>query len=152
MELQIIKTEGELKADIDHLSSTIIQSITEGQVNPLHILATVKSYEKVFDNIKKEVINGCLNEAEKYTEKEFKAFGVKFTKQEAGVMYDYSGCSHLDYNEVCEKIAALNQVKKDYEKLLLAIKSMTPMVSINGEMMEVYPPAKKSTTTLKVNI
>lgn len=152
MELITIKQNGEIKADIDQLSSTIIQSIVNGDVNPLEILATVKAYEKVFDRIKTEVISNSLTEADKYSEKEFKAFGVKFTKQEAGVSYDYTNCGHLDYNELCSKISELNQVKKDYEKLLVAIKLMTPMVSINGELMEVYPPSKKSITTLKVNI
>jgi hypothetical protein len=77
---------------------------------------------------------------------------VKFTKVEAGVSYDYSSCGHTEYNEVCEQIKSLTEIKKDYEKLLVSLKQMTPIISVNGEIMEVYPPVKKSTTTLKVNI
>lgn len=143
---------GDLKAQIESLSLTIETGMEAGNLKPLEVLATIKAYEKVFDSIKTSVIKGSLNEADKHPDKEFNAYGVRFTKMEAGVTYDYSNCGHLDYNEICNKIIALNGVKKDYEKQLQSLKSMTVIMSMDGELMEVYPPAKRSTTTLKVNI
>jgi len=148
MQLTTIKK----REEVEQLSSTILQSIESGSVHSLEILATVKAYEKVFETIKKQLITYALAEADQYAEKEINKYGVKFTKVEAGVSYDYSNCGHTEYNEVCEQIKSLTEIKKDYEKLLLSLKQMTPIISVNGEIMEVYPPAKKSTTTLKVNI
>lgn len=151
MEISRIK-EGHLKNDIQALSETIINRLNEGETDPLEMLATIKAYEKVFENVKKDLMNNALTEAGKYAEKEFKVFGVKFNKAEAGVVYDYSQCGHIDYNNVCEEIKRLTEIKKEYEKTLQTIKQLTPMISSEGEIMEVIPPTKKSTTVLKVTI
>ena len=147
-ELQIIN-----KTDVEAIASTLLNKLDFGYVNPLVILSTVKAYEKVFEKIKKDLINYSLSEAEKYGEKEFELNGVKFTKMEAGTTYDYSNCGHEYYNDLCKKIAELTEERKQLEKLLLAIKEMTPIVMpFTGLICEVYPPVKRSTTTLKVTI
>ena len=48
-DLQIIN-----KTDIEVIASTLLNKLDLGLVNPLSILATVKTYEKVFEKIKKE--------------------------------------------------------------------------------------------------
>lgn len=141
------------KTDIEAIASTLLSKLESGYVNPLSILTTVKTYEKVFEKIKKELINYSLDEAGKYGEKEFELNGVKFTKMEAGTSYDYSNCGHEYYNSICEDIEKLTKEKKEIEKLLLAIKETTTIVMpFTGLICDVYPPVKKSTTTLKVTL
>lgn len=141
------------KTDIEAVASTLLSKLDSGYVNPLSILTTVKAYEKVFDKIKKELINYSLTEASKYNEKEFELNGVKFSKVEAGVSYDYSNCGHEYYNSICEDIEKLTKEKKEIEKLLLSLKETTTIVMpFTGLICDVYPPVKKSTTTLKVTL
>lgn len=147
-DLQIIN-----KTDIEAIASTLLSKLESGYVNPLSILTTVKTYEKVFEKIKKELINYSLDEAGKYGEKEFELNGVKFTKMEAGTSYDYSVCGHEYYNDLCSKIEELNKEKKELEKLLVSIKKPTTIVMpFTGLICDVMPPVKKSTTTLKVTL
>lgn len=141
------------KADVEAIASTLLNKLESGDVNPLSILTTVKAYEKVFEKIKKELINYSLNEAGKYGEKEFELNGVRFTKMEAGTSYDYSVCGHEYYNDICLKIEELNKEKKELEKLLVSIKQPTTIVMpFTGLICDVIPPVKKSTTILKVTL
>lgn len=141
------------KGQIEVAVSELTAKIDSGEVNPLQVLANIKSYEKVFDKVKEVVITASLKEADKYADKEISEYGVKFEKMEAGVSYDYKQCGHSKYNEICNQIEELTVKKKEYEKLLQAIKQVTPIADTeSGEMMDVYPPLKRSTTTIKVTI
>lgn len=147
-DLQIIN-----KTDVEAIASTLLDKLNNGDVNPLTILSAVKTYEKVFEKVKKELVYHSLNEADKYPEKEFELNGVKFSKVEAGTTYDYSNCGHEYYNDLCLKIEELNKERKEIEKLLLSLKQMTTIVMpFTGLICDVYPPVKKSTTTLKVTL
>jgi len=72
---------------------------------------------------------------------------------ESGIFYDYKQCGHTKYKEICNQIDKLTVEKKELEKLLQAVKTMTPITDMeSGEIMEIHPPLKKSTTTIKVTI
>ena len=150
---ELILVPANRKEQIELAASELTAKIDSGEVNPLQVLANIKSYEKVFEKVKEAVITASLKEADKFADKEISEYGVKFEKMEAGVSYDYKQCGHTPYNELCNQIESLTVQKKEYEKLLQAVKQMTPMVdTVSGEMMDIYPPLKKSTTTIKVTI
>lgn len=153
MYTELITSPPDRKAEIATAANQLSEKLKSGELNPLHVLANIKSYEKLFEKVKNDVLSGAITEIDKYPKGEdVSLYGAKFTHMEAGVSYDYSGCGHQDYDEICNQIALLNVKKKEYEELLKAIKVMTPIASVDGEFMEVYPPLKKSTTTIKVTI
>lgn len=153
MYTELITSPPDRNAEITTAATQLDYKLKSGELDPLHVLANIKSYEKLFEIVKTTVLSSAITEMDKYPKGEdVSLYGAKFTHMEAGVSYDYSGCGHKDYNEICNQIALLNVKKKEYEGLLKAIKVMTPIASADGEFMEVYPPVKRSTTTIKVTI
>jgi len=150
---QLIQAIPDRKQQISVAAQTIADRIDSGELNPMLALANFKTFEKVFEKAKESVIQGALNEANKYADKVINDFGVKFEKAEAGVTYDYQSCGHPEYNDLCAQIVKLTEKKKEFEKFLQAIKEPTGIVDVNsGETFVVNPPLKRSTTTLKVTI
>ena len=66
-----------------------------------------------------------------------------------GVKYDYSNCNHPRLNDIYNQIEALDKERKEIEKFLQSIKASMVIAdeSTEGEMITIYPPVKKSTTT-----
>lgn len=149
---ELISVPVNRKEQIESAAATVIEQINNGLVNPLLTLANIKSWEKVFEKIKEDVIVNALRESEKYPEKEILEYGVKFEKMEAGVSYDYKACNHPAYERLCNQIEELNVKKKQIETMLRAIDGQVTIVDESGEVVDIYPPNKKSTTTIKVTI
>lgn len=150
---ELISVPVNRKEQIESAAATVIEQINNGLVNPLLTLANIKSWEKVFEKIKEDVIVNALRESEKYPEKEILEYGVKFEKMEAGVSYDYKSCNHPAYERLCNQIEELNVKKKQMETMLRSIDDHATLIDeATGEVVTIYPPSKKSTTTIKVTI
>ena len=91
------------KTDIEAIASTLLSKLESGYVNPLSILTTVKTYEKVFEKIKKELINYSLTEASKYNEKEFELITSGYDKSITKVNFLMEKNSNLIFKTI-EKI------------------------------------------------
>lgn len=140
------------KEQIKTFSALLLNELDNGNAKPLEVLKAFKAFEKVFDLIKPELTKKCLNEATKYGERKFDACGISFETKEAGARYDFSGCNDQDYNILKEQIDRLTESLKKREEFLKAIPDHFDTVDKDtGEVITIYPPVKKSTTTLQTN-
>lgn len=139
------------KSEINNFSDMLLTAINNGEINPLKIQVQLKAIESVIKKVNEsEAYKYAIREsAEKYGAKSFEAFGAKVELAEVGTKYDFSNCNHLEYNDICEKIKALETDKKSLEMTLKTIKQPTPFV-IYGEAVEVNPPTKSSTSSIKI--
>jgi len=127
---------------IKKLSDAIVQSLEDGDFNPLDLA------------VKKPIDRAAMTEAEKYSAKNFTYKGADIQVAEnLGVSYDYSGCNHPEYVRVLEEFNAIAKRKKEIEAQLQATKhSFTMVDEETGEVVTVYPPVKSSTSGIKITI
>lgn len=139
------------KSEISNFSDMLLTAINNGDIDPLKIQVQLRAIESVIKKVNEsESYKYAIREsAEKYGSKSFTAFGAKVELAETGTKYDFSNCNHLEYNDICEKIKALEMAKKDIETTLKTIKQPTPFI-IYGEAVEVTPPTKSSTSSIKI--
>jgi hypothetical protein len=138
------------KEEIKTFSEMLLSQIKNGEIEPLKIHVQLKAIESVIKKVNEsdEYKNAIRSESEKHG-KSFNIYGAKIDLAEVGTKYDYSGCNHLEYSDICQEIERLEGNKKAIETLLKAIKGKTGMV-IYGEVRDVNPPVKSSTSSIKV--
>ena len=139
------------KEQVSLFANKLRTELENGEVNPLEIITMQKAIEKVFDAVKPTLSELARAEAEKHG-KSFEFKGAKIECVEAGVKYDFSECGHLDYSDLCEKINQLTEAKKNYEAMIKTYKEPQNLISLNGDVMTVYPPKKTSTSSIKVTL
>jgi len=138
---------------IDVFSDGVIQSVKEGEINPLTVLIQLKAMEKATERILKEIKENLLTESDKYSEKEFDFMGNKITKAEHGTKYDYSVCGDPVYKRLSDVATQANEQLKERETFLKAVKQPFNFLDEStGEVFIISPPTKESTSGLNVSI
>lgn len=139
------------KEQIDLFANQLIDDVEQGVTNPLALHIRLKLIEKSFEKVYAAIKDRVVAEAEKHNQKSFDHMGCKIEVKEMGVKYDYSVCNDLEWNQV-------NELKKGYEislknrqEFLKALKKKETIVNEEtGEIMEIFPPIKTSTTSIAV--
>ena len=132
------------------IAQRIIDSVSEGEQSAIQVAAKIKFITDSLDEASKGIKGLVIEEAEKYDRNEAVTVlgGYSVEVKEMGVKYDYSNCNHPRLNEIEQEIAKLSEEKKSIEATLKSLKaSMTLVDEDSGEVIIVYPPLKKSTTT-----
>lgn len=141
------------QTQIDVFSDQVIESVRQGEANPIEVLVIMKAFEKAQERILKEIREHYVNEASKYHENSFEFNGTKIEKAELGTMYNYAVCNdtvlerlEVDFDTAKEKL-------DERKKFLQALKQpLTVVDELTGEIVTINPPVKKSTSGLKVFI
>ena len=150
--IQIVNTKLLTKAGIAETADQIVQSLDNGEVNPLDLKLAFKAIEDLGKKVKGTLDTHLVEEASKYT-KTFMYKGSEFNTMEAGVKYDYSVCGHTEYNELTAEMIRIDKRMKEIEEDLKGIKgSRTEVNEDTGEIIKLYPPKKTSTTTVSTTI
>ncbi len=138
---------------IDVFSDGVIQSVKEGEINPLTVLIQLRAMEKATDRILKEIKENLLTEAGKYSGNDFEYMGNKITKAEHGIKFDYSTCGDPVYKRLSDVSTQANEQLKERETFLKAVKHPFNFLDEStGEVFIISPPTKKSTSGLNVSI
>ena len=116
------------------------------------MLIQLKAIEKATERILKAIEDNLNNEAAKYPEQRFKFHGNEIEKAELGTRYIFANCGDPVYNELSKNKAEMDQLVKDRETFLKAIKEPLQIVSVDGELATVIAPTKTSKSGLKVFI
>jgi hypothetical protein len=144
----------DLPADVEgvaEFSRQIIDSLNNGDIEPLKFKVFLKGLETFMDNIAPTLDQLARDEAERYGEKSFTLMGAKVELREAGVKYDYLLCNYPAYSRAVERVQSATAEKKAAEKLLQSIKSETTIVDdVTGEVVTVYPPQKSSKSAVAI--
>jgi hypothetical protein len=132
------------------IAQRIIESVKEGEQSALQIAGKIKFITDSLEEASKEIKPLVIEEAQKYDRNESLIVlgGYLVEVKEMGVKYDYSQCNHPRLTEIEQELAKLSEEKKSIEATLKSLKSsMTLVDEGTGEVITVYPPLKKSTTT-----
>lgn len=141
------------QTEIDRFSDGLIRSVKDGEVNPLEILVMLRAFDKVSKRVLSEIDENYLKEADKYPEKKFELFGASIEKAEVGTSYDYTVCCDPIFEERESTMNAAKTLLDERKEFLKALKEpMTMIHEPTGEVITIRPPAKKSTSGLKVTI
>jgi hypothetical protein len=141
------------QTEIDRFSDGLIQSVKDGEVNPLEILVMLRAFDKVSKRVLSEIDENYLKEADKYPEKKFELFGASIEKAEVNTSYDYTVCCDPIFEERESAMSAAKTLVDERKEFLKSLKEpMTIVHEPTGEVITIRPPAKKSTSGLKVTI
>lgn len=141
------------QTQIDVFSDNVIESVHNGEANPLEVLIILKAFEKAQERIIKEIRENFVNEASKYPESSFEFMGAKIEKAELGTKYDYSVCNDPVHAQRLSIVESASEQLKERETFLKTLKQPITIVDeSSGEIVTIQPPLKKSTTGLKVSI
>ena len=93
-----------------------------------------------------------LSEVEKQGKK-FNYQNAEFSVKEVGVKYDYSQCGDQSLLDLYAKMDALVLEIKAKEKRLQSVNPKgEKVVTDDGEVVELFPPSKSSTTSVVVTL
>jgi len=140
------------KAERETFVQMCVAEILEGNRNPLELELMLKNLEETVNAIRKnpDIKSAIQAEAEKYTEKTFKAFGCTITKTNR-TTYDFTGCNDSVYNDLKEAETKAKESLKDRENLLKTIKPGTSIANTEtGE--EIFPPATSTSEFLTIKL
>lgn len=133
-------------------ANSLINEMEQGQVSALDILAQVKCIEKSFELLKDKLMEFALDEANNY-EKSFEYKSVKIEKAELGTKYDFSKCNDFKLAKISAEVEKYSKEKKERETTLKTLKTSIKEVDEDtGDIVEIFPPIKTSTTGLKVTL
>ena len=134
------------------LSSAMINSVLDGEIDPIKAVVQAKSLVETLTLFLKDkgVNDLVLMEVEKYGKQTSKD-GATIAIKEVGSKWDYSECGDPIYNRLSAKKAEIEEKLKEREALLKATKE--PRTEVDEETGEVYtvnPPSKRSTTSYAI--
>lgn len=140
------------KETIKETSLALLNDIDEGHMHPLQVAAQFKFIEDVMTNVKEELRQRVIAEQDKYGKQAMTYHGAIFDIKEAGIKYDYSQCQDVIWDDLRKQLDALNEQIKEREAFLKNLKErFTYIDESTGEIVTLYPPQKKSTTTYQVS-
>ena len=139
------------KETIKEHSINLLKDLDNGYITPLQLATQLKYFEDVITNVKEELRQRVVAEQSKYGKERMTFKGAAFDIKEAGIKYDYSHCDDPIWNDLKKLLDALNDKMKGREAFLKTLKErLTYVDESTGEIITIYPPQKKSTTTYSI--
>lgn len=138
-------------SQVAKFSKQLIESVRDGRTNPLELIVQLHALTKVYEEVKDEIEENVLTEANKYPEKVIERYGARIEKAEVGVKYNYSSSRDVEWERLDSEIKSLEARKKDRETFLKALPE--PITTVNkdtGEVEEIRPPMKTSKTGIRI--
>ena len=138
---------------IDVFSDQIIQSVKQGETNPLKVRVWIRTMEMIISRLKSETEHEQNIEADKYGEKSFSYSGATITKTELVTKYDFSKCGDREWEQREQIYSSAKNSLKEREEFLKAIKEpLNTFDKETGETFVIHPPIKTSKSGLTVSI
>ena len=139
------------KDSIKEQSLALLKDLDEGFIAPLQLAAQLKLVEDVISNVKEELRQRVVSEQSKYGKEKMTYHGATFDIKEAGVKYDYSHCNDTIWDDLKQQLDNLSIKMKEREAFLKTLRErLTYVDESTGEIVTIYPPQKKSTTTYAI--
>jgi hypothetical protein len=153
-EIAKFKTSPIVSADKQALSEMVSSYLKELAFNggePLNDLALCRKYMFLLEELEKGIKEYVIKELEKQDNSEAVILGTNMKVVETGVKYDYSASK--PWAEQKFKLDDESKKLKDIEALAKSLKGKMVMVDeATGETFEYFPPAKTSSTSIRVTI
>lgn len=134
-------------------SKQLIQSVMDGETNPLELLVLLRALEKTSETVIDCIRENINSEAAKFSEREIEMFGARLEKSEVGTKYDYASTGDVVWETRDSSVKAAESLRKEREAFLRTLRQpMTVVDESTGEVTQIKPPLKRSTTFVKVSL
>lgn len=141
------------KDQVENFAAQLVSDVTEGVTNPLSLHLQIIAIQKALDIVKEKIKDDVLSEAEKYSQKSFSLNGCEITLKENGVKYDFTVCCDREWESAHSSELMFASLRKEREKFLKTLTKTEVLVhQETGEVIEVHPPIKTSTSGITVTL
>ncbi len=138
------------KAASEGVSRLIADVVHEGNASALDVATKLQWMIGALEQARKLITDECVKEIERNQGKAT-VNGAEVIKKETGTKYLYSSCGDTTWEHWDAQATKASEAKKERENFLKAItKPITIADEFTGEMVEVFPPQKQSTTNIQV--
>lgn len=146
----------DLQPDMAHsgaIAVKIIEAIVEGRINPLDFAVKKKCIEEALEEAYSNnmVRDAMVEEAQKHGGKT-SHMGAKVEVAEVGIKYHFDNCSDPKLRELELKHAELADQVKQRKEWLKKVDTKGEKIVVDDEVVEIYPPFKTSSTSIKVSL
>lgn len=139
----------------DQFVGRVINAVNEGHINPLDLHLYLKNSENILDSIikNKDFKDALIKEANKHG-KAFDYRNASAQVKETSVKWDYENCNDTELLRLTTEFLIAKNKLEARQKFLqhVSIKGVDVLDPITGELITVYPPVKKSTTTVAISL
>jgi hypothetical protein len=142
------------KAQRASFVNDVVDRLESGSINPLNVHLQVKAMEDVVKLLNdNKVYKSIVLDAAEKNGKKFSYQSAEFSTREVGVKYDYSQCNDTELNDLQQQAEAINAKLKTRQEFIksLPIEGID-VITTEGEVTRIYPPAKSSTTSVVVTL
>jgi hypothetical protein len=139
------------KSEIERVANEMVQGIIDGNVQTEKALLTIRAIRMAMESAEDKIKDQVIDELHRRGKEGFDLFGAKVALKELGVKYDYTNCIDHVWNDLDAEIKRLTELKKERETFLKTLtKTITLVDDATGEITQVSPPIRQSTTSYTV--
>ncbi|MDE5774181.1 MAG: hypothetical protein K2H86_06970 [Muribaculaceae bacterium] len=134
-------------------AQTLAARVTDGDVDPIEAYTTIKAMAECLNAFLKDknVMEATVSACEKHGRFGASYNGANICVAEVGVKYDFSVCHDPEWDELAKQKAEIEAQLKAREAFLRTVPGQQTIVSEEtGQVVTIYPPAKSSSTSVKV--
>ena len=147
--IEALNVEALTKTEISNVAEQIAAGVEAGVEEPLDLIIKIDFLKKALEEAKKKILDDCLQELDLHPKEGTKIAGVQIQQVESGVKYDYSNCEA--WKERDQLVKDSTEFKKELESKLKGLKKPESILDEEtGEVTRLVPPARTSTTTVKI--
>lgn len=129
------------------------QGIEDGSIDALRVMIELKKLENQMALVRDVAAKVAADEAAKFGQKSFNYHGAKIELAELATKYKYDNCNYPPFIRANEKAKEASEAVKASEAWLKSLKGKTEFIDPEtGEICEVLPPVKTSTTGIKITL
>lgn len=136
---------------IDVFSDQVIESVKQGEVDPLLVYTQIKAMAKASERILKEISENVLTAADKYPGTKFSFLGNDVQKGSVKTTYDYTVCADPEWEEFKTSEEKAKASREARETFLKSLVKPTDLI-IDGIGVTVNPPKKTEIQGIKLTI
>ena len=137
--------------EVAKFSKLLIQGVRSGDINPLQLVVQLHALTKVYEEVREEIEENVLKEADKFPERVIERYGARIEKAEVGTKYNYLKTGDLEYEQLHADAQTANRRLKDREDFLKALKEPIQLLDERtGELYQIHPPFKTSKSGFKI--
>lgn len=150
MENNLIIADGKIleltKKEITAMAEAVM--VNADSMDVVKLAAQSAKFQLLASEIDKQIKDHLFSDLRKFQGSKVTAYGIDFSEMEGGVKYDYSETP--SWLELQNEIDSLKEKQKEIEAVCKTLKFKVSIVHPEtGELIDFYPPAKSSTTTIK---
>ena len=148
-----LNTDDVSKQKVDEIATVIMELATQGHYDTLKTYIQLEFLSQVIEKAKGLIKPSAIDELYRHDKGIATSVitGATIRTKEAGVRYDFSNCPQWEQIKSVEEDVAMR--RKKLEEFLKTLQGkVTTLDETTGELVEYFPPIKKSTTTVEVQL